>query len=116
MHQPSVANDTGVIVKIYHTRLDGKKRVVIRNPQYTYYEVREFNDGHIELLPRILVSPEEHDAVFSQRTVQMLDSAAQNLANGIVSAPINTAELLSLLDDDDKKELEEARRAMKEQR
>lgn len=116
MHQPSLANDSGDILKTYHTRLDGKKRVVIRNPQYTYYEVREFNDGRIELLPRILVSPEEHDAVLSQRTLQMLDTAAQNLADGIVSAPIETAELLSLLDDDDNKELEEARRAMKEQR
>ena len=93
MHQSSLANDSGDILKTYHTRLDGKKRVVIRNPQYTYYEVREFNDGHIELLPRILVSPEEHDAVLSQRTLQMLDTAAQNLAHGVVSAPIDTRDL-----------------------
>ena len=93
MHQPSLANDSVDILKTYHTRLDGKKRVVIRNPQYTYYEVREFNDGHIELLPRILVSPEEHDAVLSQRTLQMLDTAAQNLAHGVVSAPIDTRDL-----------------------
>lgn len=116
MHQPSLANYSGDILITYQTRWDGKKRVVIRNPQYTYYEVREFNNGRIELLRRVLVSPEEHDATLSQRTLQILDTAAQNLANGVVSAPIDTAELLSLLDDDDKKELEEARRAIKEQR
>lgn len=116
MHQPSLANDSGDIVKIYQTRLDGKKRVVIRNPQYTYYEVREFNDGHIELLPRILVSPEEHDASISQRTLQMLDTAVQNLAHGVVSAPIDTTALLDLLDDNDKQEVKETRRAMKEKR
>jgi hypothetical protein len=97
--------------KIYHTRLDEKKRIVIRNPQYTYYEVREFSDGHIELLPRILAAPEE---TLSLRTVQMMDAAISNLAHGVSSAPVDTAELLALLDNNDKQELEEARRAMKE--
>jgi hypothetical protein len=111
-----LSNEHGSLVKTYHTRLDEKKRVVIRNPQYTYYEVREFSDGHIELLPRILVAPDEHEQYISAQTLQTLDSAAQNLANGIVSTPVNTAELLGLLDENDRRELEEARRAVKEQR
>ena len=115
MQLSPLPNEPSNLVKTYQTRLDEKKRVVIRNPQYTYYEVREFSDGHIELLPRILVAPDEYETHISARTLQMLDSAAHNLANGIVSTPVNTAELLALLDENDRKELEEARRTMKEQ-
>jgi hypothetical protein len=114
MQSLPVPIEQGSLVKTYHTRLDDKKRVVIRNPQYSYYEVREFSDGHIELFPRILVAPDEFEGYISARTLQMLDSAAQHLANDIVSTPVNTAELLDLLDEDDRRELEAARRTMKE--
>ncbi|TAE21043.1 MAG: hypothetical protein EAZ92_17395 [Candidatus Kapaibacterium sp.] len=97
--------------EVYHTRLDEKQRIVIRNPQFTSYEVREFSDGHIELVPRTFVAS---DDTLSLGTLQMMDAAMSNLANGIASTPVDTAELLALLDDDDKKELEEARRVMKE--
>lgn len=98
--------------KIYQTRLDEKKRLVIRNPQYTYYEVREFTDGHIELLPRVLASP---DDVFSARTVKMMDTAVSHLNQGIVSSPVDTSLLFSLLDADERKEVEEARTSAKGQ-
>lgn len=109
----SIEQDT--LVKTYHTRLDEKKRVVIRNPQYTYYEVREFSDGHIELFPRILVAPDNHEGYISAGTLQMLDSAAQNLAHGIVSPPVDTSALLDILDEDERREVVEARRTVKEQ-
>ena len=98
--------------KIYQTRLDEKKRLVIRNPQYTYYEVREFTDGHIELLPRVLASP---DDVLSARTVKMMDTAVSHLNQGIVSSPVDTSLLFSLLDADERKEVEEARASAKGQ-
>lgn len=97
----------------YHARLDEKKRIVIRHPQYSYYEVREFSDGHIELFPRVLADPDE---IISLSTLQMMDAAVTHLTHGIASAPVDTSELLALLDDNDMQEVEEMQRMMKEQK
>lgn len=47
------------VVNEYDTKIDSKKRFTLRGAQYDYYHVYEYEDGHIELTPRILVHPEE---------------------------------------------------------
>ena len=72
-------------IKEYDTRLDSKNRFTVRGAEYDYYHVREFDDGHIELHPRVLVDPIE----ISKNTLSMIDSAAANMQTGRVSAPID---------------------------
>lgn len=71
-------------VKTYDAKLDSKKRITIRNPQYEYYHVVEQDDGVVVLKPRKLVDP----LVISKKTLEAMDKAMENLENGIVSDPI----------------------------
>jgi hypothetical protein len=73
----------------YETKLDEKKRVVLRGARYKYYEVREELNGKIHLTPKKLV---DIDSI-SARTLAMLDSSIANLKKGIVSAPIDLSTL-----------------------
>ncbi|MCU0428070.1 MAG: hypothetical protein MUF71_20855 [Candidatus Kapabacteria bacterium] len=97
------------LLRRYDALLDDGKRLLLRNPQAQAYEVREFSDGHIELSPRqnsTEISPE----YISQRTLTVMDESMRNLAEGRHSEPIKTSDLLVLLDDDDRREIEEARK------
>lgn len=71
-------------MKTYDAKLDSKKRITIRNPQYEYYHVVEQDDGVVVLKPRKLVDP----LVISKKTLETIDKAMENLENGIVSDPI----------------------------
>ena len=71
-------------MKTYDAKLDSKKRITIRNPQYEYYHVVEQDDGVVVLKPRKLVDP----LVISKKTLEAMDKAMENLENGIVSDPI----------------------------
>ena len=71
-------------MKTYDAKLDSKKRITIRNPQYEYYHVVEQDDGVVVLKPRKLVDP----LVISKKTLEAMDRAMENLENGIVSDPI----------------------------
>jgi len=73
------------IVKQYETKLDAKKRLLIRKSKYAYFLVKEFDDGHIVLEPKVLVSPDE----ISENTLQMMDEAVNNFKSGTVSDPID---------------------------
>ena len=73
------------ITKEYEAKLDSKHRITIRGSEYHYFQVKEYNDGHLELLPRILVDPKE----ISKNSLQMMDQSIRNLKNGKVSEPIN---------------------------
>jgi hypothetical protein len=73
------------LVKEYDTKIDDKKRITIRRSKFTYYKVKEYDDGHLELEPRVLVSPEE----LSENTLKMMDKSVENLKNGDFSEPIN---------------------------
>ena len=46
-----------IAVKAYDAKLDSKRRITLRNAQYEYYHVEEFEDGRIVLEPRELVPP-----------------------------------------------------------
>jgi hypothetical protein len=73
------------IVKEYEAKIDNKHRVTIRGAQYEYYNVKEFSDGHLELEPRVLMNPND----ISVKTLQMMDSAVDNLKTGKASEPID---------------------------
>lgn len=73
------------VIKEYEAKLDSKHRITIRESNYQYYQVKQYGDGHLELLPRVLVDPKE----ISKNTLQMMDSSVENLKQGNVSEPIN---------------------------
>jgi hypothetical protein len=73
------------VQKEYVGHLDSKKRITIREPEYAYYHVREYEDGHIEMYPRVLVDP----GTISENTLHMLDKAMDNYKKGRVSEPID---------------------------
>ena len=73
------------IVKEYEAKLDSKHRITIRGSEYQYFQVKQYGDGHLELLPRILVDPKE----ISKNTLKMIDKSVENLRSGKVSEPIN---------------------------
>ena len=77
--------DMSTVVKEYEAKLDIKKRFTLRGAKFNYYKVREFDDNHIELEPRILISPDK----ISKNTLNMMDESVKNLKNKQVSDPIN---------------------------
>ena len=72
-------------VKEYDTHLDSKNRFTIRGAQYDYYHVQEFEDGRIELRPRVLLDPFE----ISRNSLSMIDSSVSNMQSSRVSDPID---------------------------
>lgn len=77
-------------VKEYDAKVDTKKRITLRNTTYDYYHVVEFPSGKIELEPRVLVAPFE----IAEDTLEMVDSAIENLKRGIASDPIDISEFV----------------------
>ncbi len=73
------------IVKEYEAKLDSKHRITIRGSEFQYFQVKQYGDGHLELLPRVLVDPKE----ISGNTLKMMDESIVNLKKGNVSEPIN---------------------------
>lgn len=73
------------VIKEYEAKLDSKHRITIRGSDYQYFQVKQYGDGHIELLPKVLVDPKE----ISKNTLQMMDNSVENLKNGNVSEPID---------------------------
>lgn len=79
-----------VVDKQYDTKLDSKNRFTIRGSKFDYYHVTEFNDGHIELVPRVLVDP----TLISRNTLNMMDKSVENLKNSKASDPIDFSKYL----------------------
>lgn len=63
--------------------------------EFDHYHVKVFDDGHIELYPRVLVDP-----TISRRTLQMMDEAMDNLSQGVVGPVVNPDALLAALGED----------------
>ena len=72
----------------YIAHLDARRRLTLRNPQYSYYQVKEFDNGCILLEPRELIVPEQ----ISAKTLQMMDESVANFKAGMVSEPIDLSE------------------------
>lgn len=78
------------VLKEYDTKIDSKNRFTVRGAKYDYYHVMEYNDGRIEMIPRVLVDP----TLISANTVKMMDKSVENLKKGKVSAPIDFSKYL----------------------
>ncbi len=78
------------VVKQYDTKVDSKNRFTIRGSKFDYYHVTEFNDGHIELVPRVLVDP----TVISRNTLNMMDQSVENLKSSKVSDSVDFSKYL----------------------
>ena len=74
-------------VRVYDAKVDSKKRITLRSAKYEYYNVKEMENGTLVLEPRELSVPFS----VSELTLKMMDSAMENLKNGIVSEPIDLA-------------------------
>jgi len=72
----------------YETKLDEKKRVVLRGARHKYYEVNEKANGSILLTPKNLVDIEPIPA----RTMAMIERSMKNLDKGLVYGPIDLSE------------------------
>lgn len=81
------------VIKQYDTKVDSKNRLTIRDSDFDYYHVVVFDDGKIELQPRVLVDPE----YISENTLKMMDKSIENFKNGIVSNPIDFSEFANEL-------------------
>ena len=75
-------------VKDYTVHIDSKKRVTLRGAAYSYYNVKEYQNGCILLEPRELRIPES----ISARTLRDMDRAAANFKAGKVSAAIDLSD------------------------
>ncbi len=74
------------IVEEYDTKLDSKHRCIIRGiPSIERYHVSIYDDGTVELKPRVLVSPEE----LSENSRRMIYSSIKNMKNGSVGGAVN---------------------------
>jgi len=76
------------VLKEYDTKLDSKNRVTVRKPRFEHYHVIEFDDGHIELKPRVLIDPN----LISANTLKMMDLSIENFKKDAVSNPIDLSE------------------------
>ena len=81
------------VIKQYDTKVDSKNRLTIRDSSFDYYHVVIFDNGTIELQPRVLVDPE----YISKNTLRMMDESVKNLTDGNVSDPIDFSEFANEL-------------------
>lgn len=79
---------TTAIQSDYTAHLDSKKRLTLRGAKYSYYRVKEYDNGCILLEPRELVTPVE----VSAKTLNMMDKAIRNLKVEKVSEPLDLSE------------------------
>ena len=68
----------------YRTKVDSKRRIVLRSAQYEYYNVYERSDGSLLITPQIVT-----DVRLSDDTLRMLGSAVKNMKRNIVSKRID---------------------------
>ena len=76
------------VVANYTAHLDDKHRLTLRGAKYTYYQVKEYENGCITLEPRELVAPKE----ISKKTLAMMDESIRNYNAGNVSEYIDLSE------------------------
>ena len=75
-------------IKEYDAKLDTKKRVTLRGKLFDYYHVTEYEDGHIVMEPRVLVSPLQ----VSPDSLVGMEEAVQNMKEGKVTEAIDLTE------------------------
>ena len=74
------------ILKEYDAKLDTKGRCIIRGvPAFDRYHVKVFQDGKVEMQPRVLASPEE----LSENTLRMIYGSIRNIKKGKAGSAVD---------------------------
>jgi len=71
---------------------DARNRVTLPVADFEHYHVMAYEDGHLELYPRVLTDP-----LISQLTLRMIDTSMANIEAGNTSAPADPEALLKAL-------------------
>ena len=80
------------IVAETQVKKDARNRITLPGAEFERYAVRAFADGHYEVYPQILV-----DATIDRATLDMIDTAAENLARGQVGDVVDPGAMLAAL-------------------
>jgi len=86
----------GTVISEFDVKADERKRFTIRQAAFEHYHVMVFDDGHLELHPRLMV-----DATISRRALAGMDQAVANYCEGRVGEGLDVAALEALADRDD---------------
>ncbi|MEO8578221.1 MAG: hypothetical protein ABI556_16030 [Gemmatimonadales bacterium] len=84
------------VVAEYDVKKDDRNRIALKSAQFDYYHAEVFDDGHIELHPKVLA-----DASLSLRTLSMMDSAMINVAKGRTGKRLDPREILDIAGDEE---------------
>lgn len=72
---------------------DSRNRITLpAGVEFEHYHVKAFDDGHLELYPRVLADP-----LISVRTLEMMDRAMANLVQGEAGDSVDPDALLAAL-------------------
>lgn len=81
----------GIIAEM-DIKKDSRNRITLpADLPYEHFRLQRFEDGHIELYPRVLVDP-----TISLNTLRDIDRAMANLQAGCVGEPLDVGELEAL--------------------
>jgi hypothetical protein len=73
---------------------DSRNRITLpADAEFEHYHVKAFEDGHLELYPRVLADP-----LISVRTLEMMDRAMAHIAQGEADDAIDPDALLASLE------------------
>ena len=75
-------------VREYTGHIDSKRRIVLKNPGYSIFNIKEFPNGCILLEPRELKVPDS----ISARTLKDMDAAIVNFRAGTVSSTVDLSD------------------------
>jgi len=82
------------IIAELDVKKDARNRVTLpASSTFAHYRIRVFEDGHVEMHPRVLADP-----TVSLRTIRDMDASMANMAAGRAGAPVDAAALLEALD------------------
>jgi hypothetical protein len=86
----------GVVAEM-DIKKDSRNRITLpADLSYEHFHLKRFDDGHIELYPRLLIDP-----TISRNALREMDEAMANFQAGRVGEPLDIAALEALADQTD---------------
>ena len=81
------------VVTEIDVKKDSRNRITLpTGAEFEHYHVKSFDDGHLELYPRVLTNP-----LISMRTLEMMDRAMAHVATEAVGDPVDANAMLTAL-------------------
>ncbi len=93
---PQLGNFGGLMttaISEFDIKATARHRFTIKEAAYDLYHAVLYDDGHLELFPRVLA-----DATISRNTLGMIDQAMANFYEGRVGPALDIAALEALAD------------------